>query len=58
MHFTHFLLGFVASASAIDVYFHNSGDCSGAASVCTGINPNICCTSNSPTVAYRGVPTN
>jgi hypothetical protein len=58
MHFSHVLLGLIASASAIDVYFHNSGDCSGAATVCTGINPNVCCTGNSPTVAYRGVPTN
>jgi hypothetical protein len=58
MHFTHVLLGLVASASAIDIYFHGSGDCSGAASVCSGINPNVCCTGNSPTVAYRGVPTN
>ena len=58
MHFTQILLGFFASASAIDIYFHNSGDCSGSASVCTGVNPNICCTGDSPTVAYRGVPTN
>lgn len=58
MHFTQVLLGLVASASAIDVYFHNSGDCSGAAAVCTGINPNFCCTGDSPTLAYRGVPTN
>jgi hypothetical protein len=59
MHFSHFLLGLVASASAIDVYFHNTDDCSGAASICTGINPNICCTGgDSLTVAYRGIPTN
>ena len=58
MHFTPFLLGLVASVSAIDIYFHNSGDCSGAAAVCSNANPNFCCTGNSPTVAYRGVPTN
>ncbi len=58
MHFSHVLLGLVASASAVDIYFHNSGDCSGAASVCTNVNPNVCCTGNSPTLAYRGVPTN
>ncbi|KAL2193893.1 hypothetical protein P885DRAFT_44434 [Corynascus similis CBS 632.67] len=58
MHFSHYILGLVASASAIDVYFHNSGDCSGAAAVCTNLNPNDCCTGNSPTLAYRGVPTN
>ncbi|KAK4126753.1 hypothetical protein N657DRAFT_668789 [Parathielavia appendiculata] len=58
MHFSHVLLGLVASASAIDVYFHGSSDCSGGAAVCTGINPNVCCTGNSVSVAYRGVPTN
>ncbi|KAL2138912.1 hypothetical protein VTI28DRAFT_6044 [Corynascus sepedonium] len=58
MYFSHYILGLVASASAIDVYFHNSGDCSGAAAVCTNLNPNDCCTGNSPTLAYRGVPTN
>ena len=58
MHFSHLLLGLVASASAIDVYFHESNDCSGAATICTGLSPNLCCTGNSPTVAYRGVPTN
>lgn len=58
MQITAVLLGLVASVSAIDAYFHNSNDCSGAAAVCTNINPNFCCTGNSPTVAYRGVPTN
>ncbi|KAG6362400.1 hypothetical protein INS49_010630 [Diaporthe citri] len=43
MHFTPILLGLVASASAIDIGFHVGWDCSGAASVCTAINPNICC---------------
>ena len=58
MHFAHALLGLAASASAIDVYFHNAGDCSGAAAVCSNINPNFCCTGDSQTVAYRGIPTN
>jgi len=58
MHFSHVLLGLVASASAIDVYFHNSNNCSGAATICRGLNPNVCCAATSATVAYRGVPTN
>lgn len=58
MHFTSIIFGLIASVSAIDIYFHNSGDCSGAAAVCSNANPNFCCTGNSPTVAYRGVPTN
>jgi len=58
MHLTAVLLGLAASASAIDVYFHNAGDCSGAAAVCSNINPNFCCTGDSQTVAYRGIPTN
>ncbi|KAK4161492.1 hypothetical protein QBC43DRAFT_357576 [Cladorrhinum sp. PSN259] len=58
MHFTNILLGFVASASAIDVYFHQSSDCSGSAARCTNLNPQICCPGNSPSVAYRGIPTN
>lgn len=58
MQITAVLLGLVASVSAIDAYFHSSNDCSGAAAICTNLNPNICCTGDSPTVAYRGVPTN
>jgi hypothetical protein len=58
MHVTQVLLGLVASASAVDIYFHGSSDCSGAAAVCRNANPNFCCTGNSPSVAYRGVPTN
>ncbi|GAB1314551.1 hypothetical protein MFIFM68171_04761 [Madurella fahalii] len=58
MHSSHILLGLVASASAIDIFFHNPNDCSSAATVCTGIDPNICCTGNSVTLAYQGVPTN
>ena len=58
MHFSKLLFGLVGSASAIDVYFHSADNCNGAAIVCTGLNPDVCCTGNSPSVAYRGVPTN
>ncbi|AEO66350.1 uncharacterized protein THITE_33101 [Thermothielavioides terrestris NRRL 8126] len=58
MHFSHILLGLVTSASAIDVYFWNGGDCSGSATVCTGINPNVCCAGTDNTISFRGIPTN
>ncbi|KAK4221055.1 hypothetical protein QBC38DRAFT_540305 [Podospora fimiseda] len=61
VNFNNFFLGLVAAASsvsAIDVYFHVGWDCSGAATVCYGLNPGVCCTGNSQAVAYRGVPTN
>ncbi|KAK4042046.1 hypothetical protein C8A01DRAFT_14300 [Parachaetomium inaequale] len=56
MRASHVLLGLVASAAAIDVEFHSGSDCGGGATICTGLEPNACCTGNSPSVAYRYVP--
>lgn len=54
------LVGLVATASAVDVYLHVGGDCSGNAIVCVGINPNNCCGGSGadifPSVGFRGIP--
>lgn len=56
------LLTLVGSASAVDLYFHVNGDCSGSAVVCSNMNPNTCCGVGArdiyPSVAVRGIPTN
>ncbi|KAM7194839.1 hypothetical protein V8F33_007037 [Rhypophila sp. PSN 637] len=62
MQLIHVLIGLVGSASAVDLYFHHSGDCSGASSVCSNMNPDRCCGVGRrdiyPSVAVRGIPTN
>ncbi len=61
MRFPQILLGLVAPASAIDIYLHFSGGCTGNAAVCTEYNPDTCCQGSSgdifPSVAFMGIPT-
>ena len=54
------LLGFVATVSAIDAYFHLGNNCDGPWVACTNLNPGVCCFvgSASNSVGYRGIPTN
>lgn len=58
MMYAQIILGLVATASAIDTYFHLGNNCDGPAIVCTGLNPGICCTASvSNSLGYRGIPT-
>ena len=57
MLYPQILLGLVATVSAIDSYFHLGENCDGPAIVCTGLNPDVCCTASaSNSVGYRGIP--
>lgn len=62
MLYPQILLGLVASAAAIDVYFHpgRSGQCDSGAVVYTNVNPDVCIENrNGPyyyTVSYQAVP--
>ncbi|KAF5013634.1 hypothetical protein FDECE_361 [Fusarium decemcellulare] len=51
-------LNLVAVASAIDLYAHSNGDCTGNAGVCSNMNPNVCCggPGGGASVAARGIP--
>lgn len=43
MQLNLFLGLWVASASALDIWFHGSRGCGGTGLVCSGINPGVCC---------------
>ena len=53
------LLGFAATVSAIDSYFHLGDNCDGPWTICSNLNPGQCCvTPGGNSVGYRGIPTN
>lgn len=58
MNFFYILLGLVATAAAVDIRFTNSQTCNGWYAACANINPGVCCSLNTATMAieYAAVP--
>ncbi|KAF2788439.1 hypothetical protein K505DRAFT_255545 [Melanomma pulvis-pyrius CBS 109.77] len=61
MQYFKIILALAAAASAIDIRFHNGGDCNGGWIGCASIGPDNCCTSEAvhhPSVGFYAIPKN